>query len=65
MTESSIKAALSNYSVYAQNDLVRDRIERDLIALFGDEVIRSVDFVADKISVEYHDGVGVKIALYP
>lgn len=61
----SIKDALNNYARYAQNESVRNRIESDLMNLFGEEVIRSVDFVADQISVEYHDGVSVKILLFP
>ena len=61
----SIKDALNNYARYAQNESVRNRIENDLINLFGEEVIRSVDFVADQISVEYHDGESVKIVLFP
>lgn len=65
MYESSILEALRNYASYAQVENVRVRIENDLISLFGDEVIRSVDFVADRISVEYDDGRGVKTVLFP
>lgn len=61
----SIRDALNNYARYAQNESVRNRIENDLMNLFGEEVIRNVDFVADQISVEYHDGVSVKILLFP
>ena len=61
----SIKNALTNYSKYAQTDMVRNRIENDLIGLYGEDVIRNVDFVADQISVEYHDGESVKVVLYP
>ena len=65
MLESSIKNALSNYASYAQNDMVLARIERDLYNLFGDDVIRDVSFVGDRISVEYDNGMGVKIVQFP
>ena len=65
MLESSIKNALSNYASYAQNDMVLVRIERDLNNIFGDDVIRDVSFVGDRISVEYDNGMGVKIVQYP
>ena len=65
MLESSIKNALSNYASYAQNDMVLARIERDLNNIFGDDVIRDVSFVGDRISVEYDNGIKIKIVQYP
>lgn len=65
MYENSIKEALKNYARYAQTEMVRNRIESDLTTLFGEEVIRNVDFTADQISVEYDDGTGVKVLLFP
>lgn len=63
--EVSIKEALNNYARYVQCEPVRNRIENDLINLFGEEVIRSVDFVADRISVEYNDGESTRVLLFP
>ena len=65
MLESSIKNALSNYASYAQNDMVLARIERDLNNIFGDDVIRDVSFVGDRISVEYDNDIKIKIVQYP